>query len=42
MDSEWNEGQPIYRQLKERVVALMGPSGTGREVALRFARRGAR
>ena len=31
MDTEWNEGQPIYRQLKERVVALIleGTLGEG-------------
>lgn len=23
MDREWNEGQPIYRQLREKVVALI-------------------
>ena len=23
MDADWNEGQPIYRQLKDRVVALI-------------------
>ena len=23
MDAEWNEGQPIYRQLRDRVVALI-------------------
>jgi GntR family transcriptional regulator len=23
MDSEWNQGQPIYRQLRDRVVALI-------------------
>jgi GntR family transcriptional regulator len=23
MDLEWNEGQPIYRQLRERVVAMI-------------------
>lgn len=23
MDSEWNDGQPIYRQLRERVVAMI-------------------
>ena len=23
MDPEWNEGQPIYRQLRDRVVALI-------------------
>jgi GntR family transcriptional regulator len=23
MDGEWNEGQPIYRQLRDRVVALI-------------------
>ena len=23
MDSEWNDGQPIYRQLRDRVVAMI-------------------
>ena len=23
MDAEWNDGQPIYRQLRDRVVALI-------------------
>src|SRR5918997_6247836 len=23
MDGEWNDGQPIYRQLRDRVVALI-------------------
>jgi GntR family transcriptional regulator len=23
MDNEWNDGQPIYRQLRDRVVALI-------------------
>ena len=23
MDREWNDGQPIYRQLRDRVVAMM-------------------
>ena len=23
MDSEWNDGQPIYRQLRDRVAAMM-------------------
>ena len=45
MDQDWNDGQPIYRQLQDRVVAMILDGGLGegdplpsvREVASRHA-----
>ena len=42
MDREWNDSQPIYRQLRDRVVAMIldGVLEGGRSAAVGAHRRG--
>ena len=41
MDSHWNDSQPIYRQLRDKVVAMIleGTLGGGRRLAIGAQRR---